>query len=195
MSRPSKKKASLWGTIGTLVLIAAFYAYEHWQKSKTSDNQSSTRNESSEGGERTARTPRQKRTPREPLRKRTPVAKRDTIRLHNLTQKNDAILRMHNLKAHEKWVEGASIVVKVLPDDLQGSRHQRFLIRISKDVRVKVAHNIDLAPRLPVREGDLVVYRGKYVWNDLGGALHWTHHDPRNRRKGGWLRHEGKVYE
>ena len=174
MARPSKKQASLWGTIGTLVLIAAFYAYEHWQKSKKSEGGASQRNETVQR--------REPRTEREPGARAQPD--------------NAAILRMHDMKAHEKWVEGASIIVKVLPDDLQGSRHQRFLIRISKDVRVKVAHNIDLAPRLPVRAGDLVEYRGKYVWNKLGGALHWTHHDPRNkRRKAGWLRHEGKIYD
>ncbi len=172
MSGRTKKQASIWGTIGLLVLMAAVYYFEHWQKSKGKDDNTRTRNESVE-----------------------PAAPRDAKGPSRAQPENAAILRMHQRKAQEKWVEGASIIVKVLPDDLKGSRHQRFLIRISKNVRVKVAHNIDLAPRLPVRAGDLVEYRGKYVWNDLGGALHWTHHDPRNRNRGGWLRHEGKVYE
>ena len=171
MSPPSKKKqASLWGTIALLALMAAVYYFEHRSKGK-------------DGG-----------TPTSPSSERVPRTDTDPKRAR-AEPDNAAILRMHDQRAHEKWVEGASIVVKVLPDDLEGSRHQRFLIRISKDVRVKVAHNIDLAPRLPVRAGDLVEYRGKYVWNDLGGALHWTHHDPRKRNRGGWLRHEGKVYE
>lgn len=176
MARPSKKQASMWGTIGTLVLLAAFYAFEHWQKSKQGGPSGSSRNESSENP--SVRPPS------------------DAPKTSSRPQPDNAgIVRMHKLKAREKWVQGASIVVKVLRDDNEGSRHQKFLIKISKDLRVKVAHNIDLAPRLPIRAGDLVEYRGKYIWTDLGGVLHWTHHDPRRPGKGGWLRHEGKVYE
>ena len=177
MSRPKNKKTmGIWGTIGTLVLVAAFYAFEHWQKSKGGGSGSSG-SESSRGNGGSARPPS------------------DAPRSTRTQPDNAAILRMLSQRAHEKWVEGASIVVKVLRDDLDGDRHQKFLLRISNDDRVLVAHNIDLAPRVPLRAGDLVSYRGKYVWSEKGGVLHWTHHDPRRPGKGGWLRHEGKVYE
>jgi hypothetical protein len=92
-------------------------------------------------------------------------------------------------------VEVAGEVVHLLPDDRRGSRHQRFLLEFAPDRRVLVAHNIDLAPRVEdLRKGDRVVVRGEFEWNDLGGVVHWTHHDPAGRRPGGWIRHRDHTY-
>lgn len=96
-------------------------------------------------------------------------------------------------RAHERWVQGSATVLKVLPDDLEGSRHQRFLLRVDAGT-VLVAHNIDLAPRAPVAAGALVGFRGSFIWNDKGGVLHWTHHDPKGR-PGGWLEVAGRRFE
>jgi hypothetical protein len=94
------------------------------------------------------------------------------------------------------WVEVPARVERVLPDDRRGSRHQRFLVEIEGGPRVLIAHNIDLAPRVPnLRRGDAVRFRGEYEWNDKGGVVHWTHHDPDGRRRGGWLEHDGRRYE
>lgn len=93
-------------------------------------------------------------------------------------------------------LEDAGVVVKILPDDQVGSRHQRFLLDIDEsDVTVKVAHNLDLAPRVPVRAGQRLRFKGEYEWNELGGAIHWTHHDPKQWRPGGWIEVDGKRYE
>jgi hypothetical protein len=90
-------------------------------------------------------------------------------------------------------------VVKNLPDDNEGSRHQRLLLALDKPVggveTILIAHNIDLAERVPCAEGDRVLVRGQYEWNDKGGVIHWTHHDPGRRREGGWIEHEGERYE
>jgi hypothetical protein len=92
-------------------------------------------------------------------------------------------------------VEGAGVVERLLPDDLVGSRHQRFLLRLPSRHTILVSHNIDLAPRLDsLRAGDEVQFRGQYEWNQRGGLVHWTHRDPAGRRIGGWLRHHDKVY-
>ncbi|MEE4185428.1 MAG: DUF3465 domain-containing protein [Gammaproteobacteria bacterium] len=91
---------------------------------------------------------------------------------------------------------GAGRVKRVLADDNQGSRHQRFILELGSGQTVLIAHNIDLAPRIPgLRPGDLVEFAGEYEWNDNGGVVHWTHHDPAGRHPGGWLRHQGQVYE
>ena len=95
----------------------------------------------------------------------------------------------------EVQVEITASVERVPPDDREGSQHQRFIVRISKDQTVLVAHNIDLAPRVPLNEGDTVTIFGQYEWNDRGGVLHWTHHDPGGRHVDGWIRHAGKTYQ
>ena len=46
-----------------------------------------------------------------------------------------------------------------------------------------------------LRVGDEVRFRGEYEWNQRGGLVHWTHHDPAGRRTGGWLRHEDRLYQ
>jgi len=84
---------------------------------------------------------------------------------------------------------------RVLDDDTQGSRHQRFIVRLASGRTLLVAHNIDLADRVPLNTGDAVRLRGEYEWNDRGGVLHWTHHDPQGRRAGGWIEFEGKRYQ
>lgn len=101
------------------------------------------------------------------------------------------------VSSHESgfMVEVAARVVKRLPDDREGSRHQRFLIELETGRTLLVAHNIDLAPRAEIREGDRVRVRGQYEWNDRGGVLHWTHHDPAGRHPGGWIEAAGRRVE
>lgn len=92
-------------------------------------------------------------------------------------------------------IETVGMVLRVLSDDREGSRHERFIVRVEGGVTVLVAHNIDLAPRVPVAAGDSVVLSGEYEWNPKGGVVHWTHHDPDGRHPGGWIRHEGRLYQ
>lgn len=86
-------------------------------------------------------------------------------------------------------------VTRILKDDNDGSRHQRFLIETPDGLSLLVAHNIDLAPRVPLAENDRVSIYGQYEWNKKGGVLHWTHHDPNKRHPGGWIMYQGKKYE
>ena len=87
-------------------------------------------------------------------------------------------------------------VRRILPDDRSGSRHQRFIITTRSGVDVLVAHNIDLAPRVPgLQPGEALELRGEYIWNPKGGVLHWTHHDPRGRHVGGYIERNGRRYD
>lgn len=93
-------------------------------------------------------------------------------------------------------VEGQGEVIRILPDDVDGDRHQRFILRLASGQTLLVAHNIDLAPRLPqLREGDSVEFFGEYEWNDQGGVIHWTHRDPQGRHEAGWLKYRGTTYQ
>jgi hypothetical protein len=93
-------------------------------------------------------------------------------------------------------VTGEGVVTKILPDDTEGSRHQRFILTLSSGKTLLVAHNIDLAPRLDsLKSGDSVAFNGVYEWNAKGGIVHWTHRDPGGRHQAGWLRHAGQTYQ
>ena len=93
-------------------------------------------------------------------------------------------------------VRDEGVVLRLLPDDRDGSRHQRFVLRVRNGPTVLIAHNIDLAPRIEsLREGDVVAFYGEYEWSNRGGVVHWTHHDPAGRHPDGWLRHKGRVYQ
>ena len=93
------------------------------------------------------------------------------------------------------WLETSGRVIRVLKDDNEGARHQKFILELDDGHSVLVAHNIDLARRIPAREGLSLTVRGRYEWNDRGGVIHWTHHDPDGREPGGWIEAGEVRYE
>lgn len=93
-------------------------------------------------------------------------------------------------------VEGEGTVIRLLDDDVNGPRHQRFIVELASGQTLLITHNIDLAPRLNgLKSGDRVSFKGEYVWNAKGGMVHWTHHDPQGRHVAGWIQHNGKTYQ
>ncbi len=109
---------------------------------------------------------------------------------------NDLLHRAFEERLSNVQVRGAGIVERVLPDDNEGSRHQRFIIRMGTGQTILIAHNVDLAPRVePLAKGDRVEFNGEYEWNERGGVIHWTHHDPQGRHEGGWIRRSGAVFQ
>ncbi len=66
-------------------------------------------------------------------------------------------------------VQGEGTVIALLADDLLGSRHQRFIIKLNSGQTLLVAHNIDLTPRVDALSvKDFVEFYGEYEWNDKG---------------------------
>jgi hypothetical protein len=109
---------------------------------------------------------------------------------------DDAIARAFQNRANGAQVTGEGAVVRLLSDDLNGSRHQRFIVELASGQTLLISHNIDLAPRIDALEvGDSVRFSGEYVWNEKGGVVHWTHRDPRGRHVAGWVAHNGKTYQ
>jgi len=92
-------------------------------------------------------------------------------------------------------VQGQGTVTRVLADDTEGGRHQRFILTLASGQTLLVAHNIDIAPRLDgLAVGDRVGFYGEYVYTAQGGTIHWTHHDPGGTHVAGWLEWDGKRY-
>ena len=93
-------------------------------------------------------------------------------------------------------VQASGQVTRVLPDDNEGSRHQRFIVRLPSGQTVLVAHNIDLADRVAaLKTGDSIEFYGEYEWNERGGVVHWTHRDPQHGHVAGWIKHNGQTYQ
>jgi hypothetical protein len=107
----------------------------------------------------------------------------------------DAILAAYEDRRSGLMVRSSGEVQSLLADDVVGTLHQKFIVRLPNDHTVLISHNIELAPRVPLKRGDRVDFRGQYEWNNRGGVVHWTHHDPRGRHEEGWIDHDGTRYE
>ncbi|RZF50396.1 DUF3465 domain-containing protein [Acinetobacter halotolerans] len=93
-------------------------------------------------------------------------------------------------------VRSQGTVKAILPDDNDGSRHQRMILELDNGLTVLIAHNIDLAPRIEgLQKGETVEFYGVYEYNNKGGVIHWTHHDPRRKHIDGWLKYKGSMYQ
>ena len=119
-----------------------------------------------------------------------------TVSNRTASASDEVFARAFAQRARNLQVEGQGVVLKLLADDDDGSRHQRFVVALPSGQTLLIAHNIDLAPRIVgLREGDLVSFSGEYEWNPEGGVIHWTHHDQRNRHPHGWIRHNGNLFQ
>ncbi|MEM8679415.1 MAG: DUF3465 domain-containing protein [Planctomycetota bacterium] len=92
-------------------------------------------------------------------------------------------------------VSASARIKRLLRDDDVGHRHQKMILELDSGHTLLLAHNIDLAPRVPAAEGDRIEFKGEYEYSEQGGVIHWTHHDPAGRHAGGWIRHQGELYE
>ena len=86
-------------------------------------------------------------------------------------------------------------VYKTLRDDTEGIPHQRFLIGLSNGTTVLIAHDTNMAPRVPLHSGDWVRIHGEFIWTERGGVIHWTHHTDTPRHVGGWIDYNGRRYQ
>jgi len=107
-----------------------------------------------------------------------------------------ALARLFQTKQSNVQVSGSGTVTRLLADDTQGGRHQRFILQLASGQTLLVAHNIDIAPRLDgLAVGDQVGFYGEYVYTDQGGTIHWTHHDPAGTHVAGWLEWRGHRFQ
>ena len=137
----------------------------------------------------------QQRSNRKP--RKAPARQASATEKRRTSLANDRILaRAFANRTSNIQVEGEGTVTRLLSDDLNGARHQRFILQLASGQTLLVTHNIDIAPRIDELElGDSVSFHGEYVWNEKGGLIHWTHHDPQDSSAGGWIKHNGKTYQ
>ena len=100
----------------------------------------------------------------------------------------------YQVRDTDTWIEDSGFVVRLIPDDEQGSRHQRFVLKLRGNQTLLIAHNLELSPRVPVGLGDRVAFRGLYEWNEQGGLVHWTHDDPTGMEQSGYVEFRTRRY-
>ena len=126
----------------------------------------------------------------------TPDNASTAAQIQRADKSDTAIANAFANKISNLQVSGQGVVIKLLPDDNDGSRHQKFLVKLANGQTLLIAHNIDLAARVAsLSEGDSIMFNGQYEWNAKGGVLHWTHLDPNGSHPAGWLQHQGKTYQ
>jgi len=111
------------------------------------------------------------------------------------TNTDSQLARLYRDQVSDVQVRGSGTVSRLLADDNDGDRHQRFILELDSGQTLLIAHNVDVAPRLNgLQEGDHVSFYGEYEYSDQGGTIHWTHHDPKGTHVAGWLEWMGKRY-
>ncbi len=113
----------------------------------------------------------------------------------NATLDDQAVLAAQAQHAIKLEVTVVAKVKKLLAEDVQGLPHQRFLIELSNGSTVLIAHDLKMAPVVPIKPGDVVCIHGEYIWNKLGGLIHWTHHSDTPRHEDGWIDFNGLRYQ
>ena len=115
---------------------------------------------------------------------------------------NQGFTNLENLKkAFENQqsnfqVKQSGRIIKILPDDRHSPRHQRFIVQLDSGQKLLLAHNIELASRVEgLKEGASILFCGEYEWNNKGGVIHWTHHDPKGIHPPGWLFYDNRRYD
>ncbi len=111
----------------------------------------------------------------------------------------DFVYEQYKARRSSVWVTTEGKVKLLLADDNNGSRHQQFILELdaARNFTVKVAHNIDDAPYIPLERGDTIQIKGRYEFNERGGVIHFTHRAdrPTKRTPGGWIDHKGQRYQ
>jgi hypothetical protein len=91
------------------------------------------------------------------------------------------------------WLTVSAHVTRDLADAHGTYTHQRFIVTCSGGFTLLIVNDISIGERAPAHIGDTVTVRGQYIWNDQGGLIHFTHHDPEGG-PGGYIDEDGAQY-
>lgn len=174
--------------INAIVRLVRMFGGSKRSRSTTTGGDPTSRNRAT-----TSRSPRQT-----PSTSKPDLAKpKATPPVDTSVGSDGGIARLFQHRRSDVIVTASGKVVKILPDDdddTDGSGlHQLFLVDLITGVCVKVSHNLAFG-RVPVREGQIVSFKGEYEYTEKGGTVHWTHHDPKGWHEDGWIELDGKRY-
>lgn len=189
-SNPTRKRAQLPRTILIVAMLLFIWYYRDYQPLRKSQEEKATVEtvdpvDTVENDQRTSRTDR-------------PAAPRSDASLatrESDSEEEQRIAELFGDRRSDVIVTATAEVVKMLPDDNQGDRHQKMIVALKSGHSLLLSHNIDIAPRVPTREGDTIRFRGEYEYTEQGGVIHWTHHDPAEHHKDGWVEFNGRLYQ
>jgi hypothetical protein len=103
----------------------------------------------------------------------------------------DFVKDLTSHQAAEVTVRGT--VTRLLPDsDGPEGPHEDFVIEVSGRT-VEIDHNLTLAPRVPVKPGDVVDIHGQFEPDPGNPVIHYTHHAT-GSHAGGWIKLNGHKY-
>jgi hypothetical protein len=113
----------------------------------------------------------------------------------NLSALND--ISQH--RTHQQVTVEGTVAQLLHPTKTAEGRHERFMLDVhtgsGDEQLILVAHNIDIAPEVPLQNGDDVIVHGELELDPQGPVIHWTHHDPRGRNPPGFIKVRGQTYE
>lgn len=93
------------------------------------------------------------------------------------------------------WVSGHGTVAQLIGDEtVAGEENQRILVDVESQLNLIIRHSLEQSDRVPVAQGDTIAFQGRYSFNGRGGVVGFTHHDPEQPGDGGWVRHQGSLY-
>ncbi len=94
------------------------------------------------------------------------------------------------------WVSGHGTVAQLIGDEtVSGEAHQRMVVNVENSLDLIVRHSVEQSERVPVAQGDVVSFQGRYQFNGRGGVVGFTHQDDEQPGGGGWIRHQGSLYD
>jgi hypothetical protein len=133
--------------------------------------------------------------PSAPLAETTPKPVATQPPKPSVPNSDSVIANLFTRRVSDVQVQGNGTVTRLLEDDNEGSRHQKFILKLASGQTLLITHNIDIAPYLRgLAVGDTVEFYGEYFYNEKGGGIHWTHRDLKGNHTNGWLKWKGKTY-
>lgn len=110
-------------------------------------------------------------------------------------QDDKALVQALKNQRRAHFIQAANLTVsRLLEDDNDGLRHQKWVAKTSVGQSVTIVYNVDMGIRVPLQVGDKFAVGGEFIWTKTGGLLHWVHEDPRDKRPDGYVYVDGVIY-